>query len=71
MNKCFPLGQGKSNLPAYIKERGPAAREYEERLDEVLQKVDAQHEKEKNIRRLVPGSADLNSNWILACCNMI
>jgi len=53
MNKYFPQGQGKSNWPAYIKERGPIAREYEEHLDEALQKFDAQHEKEKNVRRLL------------------
>jgi len=51
MDKFFPQGQGKPNWPAYIKERGPVAREYEERLDEALQKFDTQHEREKSARR--------------------
>jgi ABC-type transport system involved in multi-copper enzyme maturation permease subunit len=46
-----PQGQGQWNWEAYTKERGPIAKEYEERLDQTLQKFDADYEKEKAVRR--------------------
>ena len=53
------------DFDAYRKERGPLAREYEERINKALQDFDAQYEREKatalnlslNIARLSPASA--------------
>jgi ABC-type transport system involved in multi-copper enzyme maturation permease subunit len=58
-------GRGKWDWDAYTKVRGPVAKEYEERLDQTLQKFDAEYEQEKksrralslNIARLSPASA--------------
>ncbi len=66
MNKYLAdQGQGKWDWDAYTKAREPVAKEYEERLDQTLQKFDAQYETEKaarralslNIARLSPSSA--------------
>jgi ABC-type transport system involved in multi-copper enzyme maturation permease subunit len=52
MNKYLSdQGQGKWDWAAYTKEREPVAREYEERLDQTLQKFDAEYEHEKAVRR--------------------
>jgi ABC-type transport system involved in multi-copper enzyme maturation permease subunit len=65
MNKYLSdQGQGKWDFSAYTKARGPVAKEFEERLDQTLQKFDADYEKEKaarralslNIARLSPAS---------------
>lgn len=42
---------GKWDFAAYSKAREPVAKEYEERLDQTLQRFDAQFEKEKSVRR--------------------
>jgi ABC-type transport system involved in multi-copper enzyme maturation permease subunit len=66
MRKYLPeSGQGTWNWDAYTKERGPVAKEYEERLDRTLQEFDADYERQKaarralslNIARLSPASA--------------
>ena len=66
MNKYLnQQGQGTWDWDAYTKARGPVAKEYEERIDQALQKFDADYEKEKavrrslslNIARLSPASA--------------
>ncbi len=52
MNKYLAdQGQGKWDWAAYTKAREPVAKDHEERLDQTLQKFDAQFEKEKTIRR--------------------
>jgi len=52
MNKYLSeQGQGKWNWDAYTKARGPVAKEYEERLDQTLQKFDADYERQKTARR--------------------
>lgn len=65
MNRYLPgQGQGKWDWDGYTKAREPVARDYEERLDQTLQKFDAQFESEKaarralslNIARLSPAS---------------
>jgi ABC-type transport system involved in multi-copper enzyme maturation permease subunit len=58
-------GQGNWDWDAYTKARGPVAQEYEERLDQTLEKFDADYEREKaalralslNIARLSPASS--------------
>ncbi|OGD23847.1 MAG: hypothetical protein A2Y70_01460 [Candidatus Aminicenantes bacterium RBG_13_64_14] len=58
-------GQGKWDWDAYTKARGPVAKDYEERLDQTLQKFDADYELQKgalrtlslNIARLSPASS--------------
>lgn len=66
MEKYLPNdGRGKWDWDTYTKARGPVAKEYEERLDQTLQKFDAEYEQEKssrralslNIARLSPASA--------------
>lgn len=66
MNKYLSdQGQGKWDWDAYTKARGPVAKEFEERLDQTLQKFDADYERQKtarralslNIARLSPASA--------------
>jgi ABC-type transport system involved in multi-copper enzyme maturation permease subunit len=66
MEKYLPNdGRGKWDWDAYTKQRGPVAKEYEERLDQTLQKFDEEYEQEKssrralslNIARLSPASA--------------
>jgi ABC-type transport system involved in multi-copper enzyme maturation permease subunit len=66
MNKYLnQQGQGTWDWDAYTKARGPVAKDYEERIDQALQKFDADYEKEKavrrslslNIARLSPASA--------------
>ncbi len=65
MNKYLAdSGQNKWDWAAYSKERGPIAKEYEDRLAETLQKFDAAYENDKvarrslslNIARLSPAS---------------
>jgi hypothetical protein len=53
MNKYLPENGGEQDWAAYKKERGPVAREYEERLEQALQKFNAQYEKEKSIHRSI------------------
>jgi ABC-type transport system involved in multi-copper enzyme maturation permease subunit len=58
-------GQGTWDWDGYTKARGPVAKEYEERLNQTLQKFDADYEREKaarralslNIARLSPASS--------------
>jgi ABC-type transport system involved in multi-copper enzyme maturation permease subunit len=66
MNKYLgDQGQGKWDWDGYTKARGPVAKEFEERLDQTLQKFDADYERQKtarrglslNIARLSPASA--------------
>lgn len=66
MAKYLPNdGQGKWDWNAYTGARGPIAKEYEERLDQTLQKFDEDYERERsarralslNIARLSPASA--------------
>jgi ABC-type transport system involved in multi-copper enzyme maturation permease subunit len=66
MAKYLPNdGQGKWDWDAYTKARGPVAKDYEELLDQTLQKFDADYERQKaaqralslNIARLSPASA--------------
>ena len=66
MEKYLPnSGQGKWDWDAYTKARGPVAKEFEERLDQTLQKFDAEYEQKKaarralslNIARLSPASS--------------
>jgi ABC-type transport system involved in multi-copper enzyme maturation permease subunit len=66
MAKYLPNdGQGKWDWNAYTKARGPVAKDFEERLDQTLQKFDADYEQKKsarralslNIARLSPASA--------------
>lgn len=51
MDKYLDQQSGKWDWPAYTKARESVAKEYEERLDETLQKFDAQYEKEKGVQR--------------------
>lgn len=52
MEKYLPSdGRGKWDWDAYTKQRGPVAKEYEERLDQTLQKFDEEYEQEKSSRR--------------------
>jgi hypothetical protein len=54
MNKYLnEKGQGTWDWDGYTKARGPVAKEYEERLDQSLQKFDAQYEKEKGVQRSI------------------
>jgi len=66
MEKYLPNdGRGKWDWDTYTKARGPVAKDYEERLDQTLQKFDADYERQKaasralslNIARLSPASA--------------
>lgn len=66
MQKYLPeQGRGSWDWDAYTKAREPIAKEYEERLDQALQKFDAEYERKKaarralslNIARLSPASA--------------
>jgi ABC-type transport system involved in multi-copper enzyme maturation permease subunit len=66
MRKYLPDGgQGQWDWDAYTKARGPVAKEFEERLDQTLQKFDQDYERQKatrralglNIARLSPASA--------------
>ncbi len=58
-------GRGKWDWDAYTKARGPVAQNYEERIDQTLQKFDAAYEQKKsdrrnlslNIARISPASA--------------
>ena len=52
MEKYLPNdGRGKWDWDAYTKARGPVAKDYEERLDQTLQKFDAEYEQKKSTRR--------------------
>ncbi|MEN6312181.1 MAG: ABC transporter permease subunit [Acidobacteriota bacterium] len=54
INKYLPNnGQGKWDWDAYTKARGPVAKDYEERLDQTLQKFDADYEQKKSVRRVL------------------
>jgi len=54
MNKYLNVqNQGTWDWEGYRKAREPVAKEYEERLDQSLQKFDAQYEKEKGVQRLL------------------
>jgi hypothetical protein len=44
-------GRGTWDWDAYTKARGPIAKEYEERLDQTLQKFDTEYEQKKRARR--------------------
>ena len=66
MNKYLPeQGRGTWDWDGYTKARGPVAKEFEERLDQTLQKFDADYDRQKaarralglNIARLSPASA--------------
>jgi len=52
INKYLPNnGQGKWDWDAYTKARGPVAKDFEERIEQTLQKFDTDYEQKKSARR--------------------